>query len=212
MFKWIFLLFLSGCTITEVKDNAGVSSPVQAVEKYQTSISKLSWETNHPERSEWSGFLNKYINEKFSSLDKAQDFSRYCPKYKLLTKDQKVLAWSEFFVALSYYESAWNPNDASVDVGIEGDRDTYSIGLLQMSVIDQESYHLPLGYKYNDLIKPEPGLRLGIYIMAQQIEKQGLVCVSKNVYWATLSCKLIARYEVNDEIANRLQKNVGVCK
>lgn len=175
---------------------------------------KLSWEANHPERISWSSILYREILEKFLSLDKVKDMNKYCPKYSLLTKEQRVNVWGEFFVALAYYESAWKPTESSVDVGEDDDTETYSDGLFQVSGADWESYGLQKvlpHYRHKDLLTVEPNIKLAMALMARQIERQKLICVSNEVYWATLSGKFYAPYAVHDEIAARVQK-LSFCK
>jgi hypothetical protein len=201
-----FVLGMTGCSNAPVVEQ-GI--PIQV----DTPAVGLSWEKNHPERAAWSTLLISKVTENFTTLDKAQDFVRYCPKYKIIPNDQRLLAWSEFFVALAYYESSWNPKDATVDQGENGDLATYSTGLWQVSSVDIQNYGLKQlpKYTYKDLLEVEPNLNLAMALMVRQINKQGLVCVKSDVYWATLSCKLFARYEVNEEIASRVMK-LNFCK
>jgi hypothetical protein len=150
----------------------------------------LAWESSsHPERLEWSTSLYGIVNEHFAALDKAKDISNFCPSYSSLSKDQKINLWAELFASDAYYESSWDPTEYSVDVGTQNDKDTWSVGLLQMSVIDQQSYNLSLGYDFADLQTADKNLELGVTIMALQVAKYGTVLIdvgSPGLYWSTL--------------------------
>lgn len=149
----------------------------------------LSWEVGHSERKAWSDAVFKYVDESFVVLDKASDMPLFCPRYEALDRSQRVNVWAELFVAIAKFESAWKPAAASVDVGEASDKDTWSVGLLQMSVVDQVNYGQGLGYKYADLLTPGPNLNLGIDIMALQIQQQGTVLIpvgKDGLYWAVL--------------------------
>ena len=192
----LLLTLLSGCA----------SVPVMSPQKPPT----LSWEGaagEHPERKEWSTALVGYLNEKFDSFDKAKDSSFFCPKFSSLTHDQKVNVWAETLVWVAYYESGWNPKSASVDVGTQDNKDSWSIGLLQMSVTDQANYGFPFGYSYNDLLLPAPNLRLGVAIMAKQIERRGAIVLTKPdsaIYWSTIFKG--GRYDSSQSIAGHVKK------
>jgi hypothetical protein len=159
----------------------------------------LSWEKNHPERAAWSKSLIAQVVDAWSQLREPKDMDRFCAKYSSLFTEQRIKVWAELFVAMAYYESGWNPKSASVDVGTKDDRDTWSIGLWQMSVIDQESYKLPLGYKYEHLLEPGPNGDLAVRIMARQIERRGTIVVSSSPYWAVI--KEGGRYQKINQIA-----------
>jgi len=172
-----------------------------------TPLSGLSWEQDHPERAAWSKALQDLLTAKRSSFAKAKDAKFFCPPFQFLSDDQKLQVWSEIIVWTAFFESSWNPTEADVDVGSDDDRDTWSIGLMQMSVVDQESYGFPFGFSYDDLLKPAPNLQLAVAIMAKQIEKKGVIVLTKpdsSVYWATLFVG--GRYDESDSIAAHVKK------
>jgi hypothetical protein len=178
-------------------------------------VISLSWEKNHPERAAWSKILMTEISDAFETLDKAKDINIFCPKYtKALTKAQKLNAWGEFFVWLAYYESGWDEKEMDQDVGDAGDFSTYSTGLFQVSAIDIEAYSLQKvlhNYSYKDLQTVEPNIKLAMALMSRQILRQGLICVSSNVYWSTLSNKFYAPYQKIDEISSRVKTSIREC-
>lgn len=149
----------------------------------------LSWESGHPERKVWSEACLKSVSEHLSRLDKAKDIASFHAKYSGATDGVKANIWCELFSALAKYESSWNPKSASVDVGDASKRDTYSICLLQLSVVDQQWVEPRSKYSYAELLEPANCLDLGVRIMARQIDKAGLVVLpnaSRYRYWAIL--------------------------
>jgi hypothetical protein len=63
------------------------------------------------------------------------------------------------------------------DVGTS-DKNTWSIGLMQMSVCDQANYGIRLGYTYDGLIQPIPNLQLAVLILAKQVAKYGKLMIA----------------------------------
>lgn len=218
VFSYFLISILNNCAVVKVKPietQTQISKEVEKIQEITVKPINLSWEVDHSKRAIWSQLLIKYITESFDHLDKAQDMVKYCPNYKALNKDQKINAWAEFFVALAYYESSWNPEESDVDVGEDGDSATYSTGLWQVSAADWESYNLQKilpHFSYNELLTVEPNIRLTMALMNRQMDKQALICVDHDVYWSTLSCKTFARYEENNGISQRVQKALSFCK
>lgn len=118
--------------------------------------------------------------------------AQFCTKYYSLNESRKTLVWAELFVAMAFYESNFNPELEEVDVGSIRNPDTWSIGLLQMSVVDQANLELPILYDYDQLKKPENNLKFGVTVMANQIKKRGKVVIAKSekgnpsAYWAVI--------------------------
>lgn len=150
----------------------------------------LSWESaSRPERVAWSDGLYKLIAQYYTTLNTATDITDFCPYYHSLTKDQRINAWAGLIAATTYYESGYNPLSNSVDVGNAGDKDTYSVGLMQMSVVDQKNYGFNFGYKFADLQDPVKNLTLAMAIMNRQVQKYKVIAISKGnpgLYWAVL--------------------------
>ena len=143
--------------------------------------------------SSWSDHLRKILSgETLEIFNSAQDIQTLKKDFKVLNKSQQIEILAEFFKALAYYESGYDPRSQSVDVGTYSNKDTWSIGLLQLSVIDQSNLGLRLGYEFNDLLDPIKNLDFGIEIMKNQIKKRGKIFIHKGekgnpaLYWATL--------------------------
>jgi len=152
-------------------------------------MNNLPWEFLHPERASWSESLVTIVTNELENLDKATDVAFFRPDYTSLSDLQKVRVWCEFFVWLAAHESNWNPAVNSVDAGTREDKDTYSVGLLQVSVCDQKNRRLPFAYSFEDLQQVTPNLTLGIAILCDQIHKKGVIMIhhgQSGDYWSTL--------------------------
>lgn len=140
----------------------------------------------------WSEPLKAAIKDKLDVLSSASDILTLRADYGYLTADQQVLVWHEFFKVLAYHESGCNPKSQAVDVGVKSNPDTWSIGLLQLSVVDQANYGLRFGYKFDDLLQPVTNLQFGVVILANQIKKRGKIFIPNHetgdpkAYFATL--------------------------
>lgn len=170
-----------------------------------TKYLPLAWESKaHPERREWSQFLLTQIGIQWPQFSLAKDMGTFHSNYDSLTLDQKINVVADMIAMTAYYESSWNPTSTDVDVGEKSNKDTWSVGLMQLSVTDQVNYGFKLGYDFNDLQDPIKNLRLTLLIMGHQIEKYGLVCLPaghKGLYWATLHPG--GKYDKTLEIASK---------
>lgn len=150
----------------------------------------LTWEsTSHPERTAWSNALYDLVAANFQALNMASDIATFCPTYDSLTRDERINLWADVIAATTYYESSYNPASNSVDVGNQSNKDTWSVGLLQLSVVDQANYGFKYGFTFADLQNPIKNLQLGVAIMARQVSKYGILLIpvgGKGLYWATL--------------------------
>ena len=172
----------------------------------------LSWENTdkpHPERVEWSLVLSQQIDKHFDAFNSSNDITFFCPPYESLNRKQRIKAIAEIFVWLAYYESGFDPLSFGPDVAtknhprdFEKYPEEWSVGLYQMSVIDQNSYGLSLGLvfdptKYpdgttlselptNDLRQPLHNIILATEVMAKMLLKHGKLRVGSGAYWSTL--------------------------
>jgi hypothetical protein len=139
----------------------------------------LAW--GHPE---WSDALFIMVNDHLPEFDKAQDATRFCPTYAKLSSTDKIVMWSSLIVAVSKYESDYNPKSVyheppplSVD----------SIGLLQLSYGDK---FCPKSKAEGDLQDPYINLQCGVKIMASLIAQDSIVQNSAKRgaarYWSVL--------------------------
>jgi hypothetical protein len=164
-------------------------------------------------KPEWSAVVRQMIESEFVTLDFAKDIADFCPTYRTLGESERIDAWAEFWIAVAYFESLWNPRQASVDVGKPDKRDTWSVGLWQMSVVDQSWLLNETPYKYEDLLEVEPNARLSLTAMRRQLMKADHKIVlpnsSKYRYWAVLLQG--NRYNKIAEIKVWMKKYVPLC-
>lgn len=157
----------------------------------------------------WSNYLFDQIDRIYLKEfdDRAKDMARIHPKFKSMTRPERINVVCDLIRWLAYYESGWDPKSTSVDVGSKEDKDTWSIGLLQISVCDQKNMGLYTNYSFDDLLKPEPNLHLGLTILTRQIRRTGLVILPnkhQDRYWAVLLDG--NKYSRVNEILARVQK------
>jgi hypothetical protein len=137
----------------------------------------------------WSNALYDLVAANFQVLNQARDIDTFCPTYNSLNRDERINLWAGVIAATTYYESSYNPTSNSVDVGNKSNKDTWSVGLLQLSVVDQQNYGLKYGFNFADLQTPIKNLQLGVAILTKQIAKYGILLIpvgGKGLYWATL--------------------------
>ena len=141
-----------GYDVLFLSDEVFVSSqrvPVGAVRKAELT-GYLSWETNHPERATWSAQLISSVQQYKAQLD-AGNPEGFIPGYNKLTPVVQLKFWAELIVAMSKFESNWNPHDIYHEpppLGVD------SIGLLQLSYEDEDNYHLEHLNKANKDLEP----------------------------------------------------------
>ena len=162
------------------------NQPVQSESVPSKPITSKGWSL------EWTDILKKNIGDCLESLNKASDIDLIYPAYLLLKRDDQIAVWAEFFKALAYYESGYDPLCESVDVGTKDNKESWSVGLLQLSGDDKKNLGLAIGYDYERLKVPEFNLVQGIALMVNQIQKRGKIIIPNNekgnpkAYWATL--------------------------
>lgn len=165
---------------------------VEQPEKPKTIYLGLSWENTtapHPERAPWSSFMSELIDRQLPIYEMATDLKEFCPKYYFLDHEHQIKAIGEMWVAVAYHESGYNPKSQSVDVGTKSNRDTWSIGLFQMSVVDQPNYGIKLGYDFDDLLEAQFNFDLAQSVMINRIKKYKMLQlkIGSGAYWSTLA-------------------------
>src|SRR5205085_9661026 len=115
----------------------------------------------HPERQQWSHQLAASVQQHKAELDLGHP-NTFIKGYNGLNASGQIKFWCELFVAMAKFESSWNPND----VYREADGQD-SVGLLQLSIGDQNNYHLtPPAHSEQDLKDPLLNLQWAVTILA----------------------------------------------
>lgn len=211
-------LSLVGCVGVGGKSTVMPTAPVVPATS-GAPAALLSWETpDHPERTGWSRATFDAVTELFDVFDSAQDAERFCPRYKSLSKEEKVLVWSEMFSAISQFESGWEPACRTLERTMGTDpvtgRAVYSEGLLQLSYQDVTwAKYCRFDWNADKLLEPDDpnktilqpltNLDCGIRIMAGQIGRHGKVIVGRGAYWATIK---------EDRKSNRIDQIIAMTK
>lgn len=165
----------------------------------------------------WSEVLGRLIYSNLSAFNKAADIENIRKDWFFLTDEQKVQVMQAFFKSLAYYESSYDPKCESVDVGNKYDKETWSVGLLQLSGVDKSNLGLSVGFNYEGLKDPINNLTQGVAIMVNQINKRGKIIIPRSekgnpgVYFATLnpgnrydkSEQIIAAAQIKFEVAEK---------
>lgn len=174
----------------------------------------LMWENTtepHPERMAWSDALIDILRKDLPLYARADDISEICPKFKSLSPELQVKAVGEFYVALAYYESAFNPKTNSVDVGTKSDKGSWSVGLYQMSGNDDAAK--VYGANFQTLQDPIVNIKVATEQMRRQIKNTNQLILpnsSKYRYWAIILRN--NRYNEIESVKARVLKNAKECK
>lgn len=223
--KWISLiltvLFLVSCStapVTKTEVTPPVSAPVEKQETTKESLPageriSLYWENTtepHPERMPWSdALLTGFVND-FELFSSAKDVTEFCPKFHSLDKTGKLKALGEFWVAVAYFESGFNPKSESVDVGTKSDKGSWSVGLYQLSGNDNSSKEL--GGSYEKLKDPVFNIKVSLVQLKKQVSKRGLFFLPNHDsmrYWAVILKN--NRYSQIPNVVARVKKNAPKC-
>lgn len=189
------------------------------------SMTALAWESGHPERVAWSQYLQKLVLNDWSSLLKgAGDMASFCPRYSNLNDNQRANVWAQLFVAMSRFESGYNPLSRMQETTMGTDpvtkKPVYSEGLLQLSYQDvqwapfckmdwSKDKNLSSTSPKKTILDPYINLHCGVGIMADQVKRKGLIGVSSGAYWAVI--KTNSKYNQLASIKSMV-KNFALCK
>lgn len=166
----------------------------------------LIWEKTIISAKGWTQMIYSVIKKEESYLlgqNVADDIEVFCPTYRKLNEQQRLNFWGQFFAALAYHESGWNPVSRMLEANFtHADSVTKlpvaSEGLLQLSYQDEPSYRIDCGFDWNKdkslavkdpkktILDPYNNLRCGIKIMSIQLKRYRTITMPSNVYWAVL--------------------------
>jgi hypothetical protein len=154
--------------------------------------------------------LTDLIAKDFAVFDAAKDVKGFCPNYASLSKEQKIAAIAEFWVAVAYRESGYNPKSMSVDVGTKSDKDSWSVGLYQMSGNDSAAKKFSCNWEC--LQDPQMNIKVSMEQLRKQVAGTGLFMVpndSKYRYWSTTTVG--NKYSKISELKASVHKYASFC-
>ena len=177
----------------------------------------LSWESRDSKNHEWTRITLATVEKHFEKLDKVEDMEQFCPKYKELEKDKKVVVWGELISAMAFYESGWRTNVELTEISLGTDSITglvvQSQGLLQLSYGDTKwakwcEFDWEADKKNSDsptILRPKNNLECGIGILANQVSRWNkIVLEGKHAYWSVL--KRDSRWKKIDGIGKMVKR------
>lgn len=171
-----FILFLS-FILTACQVPAPVepvpAPPLPSLPPITVSRPVLAWERGHPERAAWSAELRSQVLGALPQLKLASDWNSYCKGFQSKSTDQQVDAISAMAVAISLFESAYNPKSIYHEpppLGVD------SIGLFQLSYEDNMKW-CPMSRAKSNLTDPLVNIDCAIPEMAVLIAKDGVVAM-----------------------------------
>lgn len=221
--KWIsiILLALFAVACSSTPKQVEITPPTIEESKVETAPAKeeqnaripLYWENTteaHPERTAWSDALIAGFSADFDLYSKAKDITEICPKYHALEKQDKLKALGEFWVAVAYFESGFNPKSESVDVGTKTDKGSWSVGLYQLSSNDNSSKEL--SGSYEKLKDPIFNIKVSLFQIKKQVSKRNVFFLPNHDsmrYWAVILKG--NRYSQIPNVLARVKKHAPKC-
>lgn len=215
----ISFALLTACTHQQL---TGLPAPVTSEKPASNEVEKIEvaprislyWENTtapHPERAPWSDLLISILRADLAQYEAAKDIAELCPAWKNLSTEGRLKALGELWVATAYYESGFNPQSNSVDVGTKDDLGSYSVGLFQMSANDSACKVYKANFE--TLKGPLMNIKCATEQMRRQLSKTGEILLhnsSPQRYWAVLLEG--NKYTKIPEIKARVLKYAPICK
>lgn len=195
-----------------------------------------SWETNAP--SQWKEQAISYSQYAAFSVDHFGDnllngphvltgSNTLCPKYKNMSRGQRIEFWVHFISAVTKFESGYKPNTRyhestfNYKDSVTGEN-VYSEGLLQLSYQDGKSYKECAGvFNWNEdkllsrtslektIFDPMRNLYCGVRIMNRIIKSKKTLIFDSGNYWAVL--RPTSKYGKTAEITSMVQARTPNC-
>jgi hypothetical protein len=167
----------------------------------------LSWDDD-PGRTQWSAELLNLVAGSITDLERGNP-EDFVSGYSTLSQQLRKKFWAELLIAMAKFESSWNPKEPFLEHDGQ-----WSIGLLQLSIGDQNNYHLePRVEHEEELQDPFINLRWGVQIFTHLLVRDGVVALGSNGndarggarYWSVLR----VGHKV-DQIKALTKKNLGL--
>jgi hypothetical protein len=172
----------------------------------------LSWD-NLPLRGEWSRKLIDLVSQHKPDLDQGNPDAFVSGYSTLLSETLQIKFWAELLVAVAKFESDWDPTNVFRE---PPPLRVNSIGLLQLSLKDQDGYQVsPRITDENELKEPLLNLGWAVTIFAHLLARDAVVASGSGKpgdaargaarYWSVLR----AGHKI-DLIRALTKKNVGL--
>lgn len=152
-----------------------------------TDVVTLPWDGKHADSAKWTETLVACIEKSQLPEIVPADADQFCKGYDSLPRAKRIEFWANLFAIIAKYECGYNPESASVDVGTKNNLDTYSVGLFQLSVVDQQSYKFDLGFDFDDLKDGSKNIQLAIPIAARLVAQDNRIAGKIDGKWKGLT-------------------------
>ncbi|MES2221941.1 MAG: hypothetical protein V4587_13365 [Acidobacteriota bacterium] len=196
--------------------------PHTPIDKKAAELGETTW------NPEWSQIVAQALPPSLLSNRVPRDVRQFCPRFYVLTNQQKRTFWAYFFQALAGAEAGLNPAATVRHTEPKLAREEHvpvtkvrTEGLLQLTYADRQRYGcpfdqeadkgLPLDDPARTILQPKNNLVCGVAILKNQIIDLHRPIVWSNSYWATLrpgtySYHLFAKQMVNPPAACGLHR------
>lgn len=184
----------------------------------------LLWEAVNSASRAWSTFAFTLLaGDVHSLVQKVRDMNRFCPKYQVLSDEQKINAVAMLISAMVKFESNFDPlmryRESTMGTDPITGQPVYSEGLLQLSYQDETGWSFCKFDWANDkklaandpkksILDPYKNLNCGIRILSEQVDRTGRIVIDQGAYWAVIKDQ--GKYQKINEIA-KLVKTLKFC-
>jgi hypothetical protein len=205
-------------TLEVVLQDTGVDWRSYHFEDYGISqynlTAKPTWETSPNSKwadhavdfSQYAAFVIDHEGANLlNGMSQMTDSYAMCPKYRSLSREQKINFWVVFVSEVTRYESGFSPVSRYFEStfnyidSVTGEG-VYSEGLLQLSYQDGKSYKEECGAVFDwktdknlsrtdprkTILNPLRNLYCGIRIMDRIVKKKKMILFDSGHYWAVL--------------------------
>lgn len=165
---------------------------------------KPLWEAKRPyDGRDWTLYAFNVVNAYGTNLKRGSyDVTRYCPRYRSLSENQKTNFWVYLVSAMVKYESSFNPltryTESTMGIDQVTKRQVVSEGLLQLSYQDglwytfcnqfnwaTDKYLSPTSSR-KTILSPYKNLRCGIRILDRLVGRKQYIAFNSGHYWSVL--------------------------
>lgn len=184
---------------------------------------KLLWENQRKDGAEWSRYVYSLVEQNANLLTGTKDLETYCPRFPVLSKEEKINFWGLVISLIAKYESDFSPvvryKESTMGIDPITGQQVYSEGLLQLSYQDQKIYsdcefdwakdkNLDPKDPRKSIFNPYKNLKCGVSILGSQLRRGKSLTEGNYIYWAVL--KRSGRYQKLNELSKML-KEVNYC-
>ncbi len=182
----------SALEVEPIEEEPVVKAPVQD----EFSYIAFTWDSKHRDSMLWSEYTHQAIEEYGEDLiaSEPSDIENFCPEYKELNSEGKLMFWIHEVASMTKYESGFKPETFYKESFKDSKGNyIYSRGLLQISIESARGYDCDLDDAL-DLHDPQKNLECGVRILNRWVKRDGVVASKRSDgkwvggarYWSVL--------------------------